>query len=114
MRLRLLGYDIFIQKVEKRVGLHKMLSMVSLYTGVSYDELTGQGRRADIVRARMFYYKLARMSGYTLSEIAVSVNHNHSTVIHQLKKFEDLTDERQLYFDEVLFNEFEDLKSKIL
>jgi len=102
MKFRLFGYDVFIKKTMKRIGLVKLLEKISWLTDISIDELKGTYRGAEVVKARMFYFKIARMNGYTFKEIGKSVNKDHSTVVHHIQKLDDLTDKKHLYYDEHL------------
>jgi len=102
MKLRLFGYDVFIKKATKRIGLHKLLEKISWLTNISVEEISGTYRGAEVVRARMFYFKIARMNGYTYKEIGKLVGKDHSTVVHHIQKLDDLTDKKNNYYDEYL------------
>lgn len=65
----------------------KTIQAVNKVTGVN---LTQKTRKFRIVEARMLYYKILKQKGYTLTEIANTLNKNHATVLHSLRVFDDI------------------------
>lgn len=65
----------------------KTIQAVNKVTGVDLKEKT---RKFRIVEARMLYYKILKQKGYTLTEIANTLNKNHATVLHSLRVFDDI------------------------
>ena len=57
--------------------------------GVTFPEITGRKRIKKNVYARMIFAHLCREQGATVVTIAKDMQHNHTTVIHYLKKYND-------------------------
>lgn len=57
--------------------------------GVTFPEITGRKRARKHVYARMIFAHLCREQGATIVTIARDMQHNHSTIIYYLKKYQD-------------------------
>lgn len=83
----------------------KTIEAVNKVTGVNLTEKT---RKFRIVEARMLYYKILKQKGYTLTEIANTLNKNHATVLHSLRVFDDIID-----YDKDLKNKYKKAYSMV-
>ena len=72
----------------------KMLGdAVSIYTGVSIDEISKENRLLNVSTARSAYLYLAcLMTSLPLTKIAHSVKKHHATVLHNKNKIKNLLD----------------------
>ena len=52
--------------------------------------ITSPSRTANLCAMRMVICHQLRTAGLTLSQIGKKINRNHSTVVHSLRRFEDL------------------------
>lgn len=57
--------------------------------GVSFQDIIGRNRENKYVYARMIFAQLCRKEGATVLRIAKEMQHNHSTIIYYLKKYQD-------------------------
>ncbi len=57
---------------------------------VNPDDVLGESRRPAYTLPRMLYWKLMRREGYTLAEIGRLNGRHHSTVIHALRRANEL------------------------
>lgn len=52
--------------------------------------ITSKSRTANVCAMRMAICHQLRTAGLTLNQIGRQINRNHSTVVHSLRRFEDL------------------------
>ncbi len=79
----------------EQTGFFKQIEMENKTTKVK-DYITAQGldgssRRRELVDKRTYLVKYLRDQGETLKSIGELFNRNHATVIHALKKYEDVS-----------------------
>lgn len=61
---------------------------VSAETGIPVADIYGRSRRAPIVRARRMVWQRARSQGLSLPQIGRTTGHDHTTVLHGLRRIE--------------------------
>lgn len=59
--------------------------------------LESSSRKREVVDLRFMYFKLARGMGYSLSLIGLSVNRDHTTVIHGLEQFRNIYETNDIF-----------------
>lgn len=72
--------------VAPRRSVRVIAAEVSEQTGVPLASILAHGRRAEVVRARWQVWALARDQGLSLTQIARATGHNHTTVLHGLRR----------------------------
>lgn len=72
-------------------------------------DIVSRTRRQDYVDGRMIYYKILRDLDYGYTPIGRTLHKDHSTVIHAVRAFDDVTT-----YDKELYNKYEVIKELIL
>ena len=72
-------------------------------------DIVSKTRRQDYVDGRMIYYKILRDLDYGYAPIGRTLYKDHSTVIHAVRAFDDVTT-----YDKELYNKYEVIKELIL
>ena len=97
-----LGYEPIVMTRKKVnndyiniIPLYKLKKVFEPY--LPFNELTqkkipleSKSRKRELVELRHMYCIIARTMGYTLKSIAVSLNRDHTTVIHNIRSFNNL------------------------
>ncbi len=52
-------------------------------------DIDSNSRERSVVEARMIYGKILRNHGWTMSRIGKTINRNHATIVHYMKKYDD-------------------------
>tara|TARA_R110000772_G_scaffold130839_1_gene239115 strand:- start:250 stop:570 length:321 start_codon:yes stop_codon:yes gene_type:complete len=77
----------------REIRLERILNDVCNYYGIKLSDIKGRSRLRKFVEARHMFCYLAREHTYSsLSEIGLTVNRDHSNVIHSIKKVNSLKD----------------------
>lgn len=74
---------------------------------VTKEQVMGKGRKLNVVYARIAIAKVLHESGYTLQEIADTLNVSHCLIIHYLKTLDD-----RLKYDVIFANTYKDFKEE--
>ena len=82
----LTGKEIIYQEITVFAELKQAISEVM---GISFYDIVGNSRKRNIVYARMIYTHLCKGKGESITDIALEMKHDHSTVIYYLRKFND-------------------------
>jgi chromosomal replication initiation ATPase DnaA len=72
--------------LERTQGIQRILTETAIDHGTNVAEIAGKGRHATICQVRWDFFSRARSAGYSLNEIGRSVNKDHGTVLHGLRK----------------------------
>lgn len=72
-------------------------------------DIVSKTRKQDYVDGRMIYYRILRDLGYGYQPIARTLNKDHSTIIHGIRAFDDVTT-----YDKELYNKYAVIKELIL
>ena len=59
---------------------------------IEQDGLAKKNRKREIVHRRIYLFNKLRKDGYTLKRIGSLFNMNHTTILHGLKTYNNLTD----------------------
>lgn len=82
-------FDLF-----ERANLESILNYVAVQTGINKNDILRPTRQRDIVKAReLVYYAMYEGMKFTLTEIAIVVNKDHSTVWNALQNIKESKDE---------------------
>lgn len=71
-----------------RRSVRAIAADVSDKTGIPLALILDHSRRAEIVRARWLVWAIARGQGFSLPQIARATGHNHTSVLHALRRME--------------------------
>lgn len=74
--------------VAPRRSVRAIAAEVSEQTGIPLASILAHGRRAEVVRARWLVWAIARGQGFSLPQIARATGHNHTSVLHALRRME--------------------------
>ncbi len=85
---------------------HKIIKLINSTFNI---DIVRQTRRQDYVDGRMIYYKILRDLDYGYTPIGRTLHKDHSTVIHAVRAFDDVTT-----YDKELYNKYEVIKELIL
>lgn len=99
VRIELSGVNIMNYKSSSKnivSDVSRIATLVTNYTGITMEEISGKLRTSSIVLARMAFCYLARkyVPNISLSEIGRQINRDHTTIIHALDKIETYIKER--------------------
>lgn len=75
--------------VAPRMSVRAIAAQVSEETGVPVAQIFGHRRQAQIVRARWTVWQRARRQGLSLPQIGGATGHDHTTVLHGLRRLEE-------------------------
>lgn len=77
----------------KPILQQRILEVAVKVSGIPMNELCGESRVSEVVRARhLSYWLMNRRVGLTLTACAKSFNKNHATVLHAVRKVDDYLD----------------------
>jgi chromosomal replication initiator protein len=102
--------DQAIEQRRKSITGDQIIDAVIEFYGISRPEITGKGRRKDLVRPRQIaMYLIREEAGASLVEIGNSLGgRDHSTVVHGIEKIEGA-----LHNDQRLRNELMDIRERL-
>ena len=66
----------------------RIITTTAHHFGVTFEEITGPGRGAEVVRARFVACWLMREAGRTSTEVGHAVNRDHTTALNAYKRVE--------------------------
>lgn len=75
--------------VAPRMSVRAIAAQVSAETGVPVSHIYGRRRLPHIVRARWAVWAKARAQGLSLTQIGHATGHDHTTVLHGLRRMEE-------------------------
>lgn len=78
------------KKCELPVGPRRMVQIAASNYGVSVDEIKGPRRTKHLAEIRWRIAAAARAAGYNHTQIGRALNRDHTTVIHGLKRLEEM------------------------
>lgn len=92
--------DLKIEVVspDEKYSVYNILEEVSYATGIPVEVLKAKTRKREIVEARQFYFKRAKL--YTKSSLALIgslVNKDHATVMHGIKTVNNIVQVKERY-----------------
>ena len=90
--------------------LWKVLDETAGILSVSPEDIRGDCRKRQIVKARAVYAYFARQLGYSTTSIGDEMNRDHATVLHHTKNYEAYLDEGKPWFREDLKDEIDRIK----
>ncbi|KAA6303163.1 MAG: Chromosomal replication initiator protein DnaA [Candidatus Ordinivivax streblomastigis] len=82
----LTGKEIIYETTPAFTELKQAISEVMR---VSFYEIAGHSRKLNIVLARFLYCHLCKNEDIKITDLAVELNKNHSTIIYYLKKYQE-------------------------
>jgi hypothetical protein len=82
----LIGKKVIYEEIPVFVELKQAISEVM---EISFYDITGNSHSRNFVYARMIYAHFCRKQGAKITRIAAEMNHDHSTIIYYLRKFND-------------------------
>lgn len=96
--------DQAIEQRRKEITAEKIIDSVVEFFGISRTEITGKGRRKDLVRPRQIaMYLIREEAGASLVEIGNQLGgRDHSTVVHGIEKIEAGLEADQRLRDEMI------------
>ncbi len=102
--------DQAIEQRRREITPPRIIEAVTEYYGISHAEITGKGRRKDLVRPRQIaMYLIREEAGSSLVDIGSYLGkRDHSTVVHGIEKIES-----QLQSDQQLRNELMDIRERM-
>lgn len=71
-------------------------------------EIDSDSRLQDVVAAKIIYCRILRDCGWTLHGIGETINRNHATIIHYMKRFEG---EQSIKFDTEMIINYKKVKN---
>ena len=57
-----------------------------------YIDVDAETRKREVIEGRIIYCKILRDCGWTMSRIGSTINKNHATVVHYIRRFEENQD----------------------
>lgn len=92
------------------VELEYILDEVCKYLELNVDRIKSNGRQAQNVKARFYYFYLARQhTNYSFANVGSIVGKDHASVMHGCKQIESY-----LSYDKEVINDLEQLETIIL
>ena len=73
----------------RRATVKGIAAHVSDLTGIPVDMILGTSRKANVKAARHLTWFIARQQGMSLPQIAAASGHDHSTVLHGIRREEE-------------------------
>ena len=55
-------------------------------------DVNAETRKREVIEGRIIYCKILRDCGWTMSSIGKTINRNHATVVHYIRRFEENQD----------------------
>lgn len=80
----------FVRTHIVRFPLHDDVAEAAEECEVTVDELRGAGRAKRLSMARLYVYWRLRNKGHSYSVIGRAMHRDHSTIMHGVKRFEEL------------------------
>lgn len=74
--------------IPSRTRIRQIVKEVSEASGVPMFAILGQSRMAENVQARRLVWFIARREGFTFQEIARATGHDHTSVMHGVRREE--------------------------
>ena len=76
---------------EKAYAPEYIIARIADYYNITPEEVVGKGKTTNVVNARqMAIYLIRKLTGLTLEQIGEAMNRDHSTVLHSIRKVEEL------------------------
>ena len=87
---------------------------ISHLTGVNIEDIRSKDRDPNIVKARATYYYLGRsIYKFRFNVLGYYTNRGHCNAMHHYKKYSELTDSRQLWYNKELDMELRKIKARL-
>jgi|TARA_R110001632_G_scaffold13795_1_gene47104 hypothetical protein len=84
---------------------HKIIKLINDTFKI---DIVNKTRKQEYVFGRMIYYKILRELGYGFMPIGKTLGKDHSTIIHSIRAFDDIT-----VYDKELYNTYKVIKDMI-
>lgn len=96
------------------VKTHEIMSVVSIHTGVSIDDMKGRKVQRHISRARhIAQYLCATMTSASYPEIGRRFDRDHTSVLHAYRKIKNMLEHPDEHYDAMLERDIVNLRAMV-
>ena len=82
-------YPYLFKKV-KKLEEDEIIDIIANHNGITREQLFSKFRHSNLVYSRQVYQKVLRLYGKKMVEIAKKIGCDHTTVIHNIRRFDEL------------------------